>query len=140
AAEALGEPDLLAQAREATLQMAYATLEAGIDTDGGLFSEGNPAGVTDRNKIWWPQAEAVVGFLNAHALNGDPRFLSAALASWSFIQEYIVDRQHGDWFWGVDPAGRPLDREKAGPWKASYHNGRACLEVMARVPRLTQGV
>jgi mannobiose 2-epimerase len=139
AAEALGDSGLLAQAREAALQMAYATLEQGVDADGGLFSEGNPEGVTDRNKVWWPQAEAVVGFLNAYQLNGDPRFLDASLASWSFIQEHIVDREHGEWFWGIDEAGRPLDREKAGPWKAAYHNGRTCLEVMARVPKLTEG-
>ena len=136
AAEVLGDAVLLAQVREAALQMAYATLERGVDADGGLFSEGDPSGVTERTKVWWPQAEAMVGFLNAYQLNGDPRFLDASLASWRFIQEHIVDREHGEWFWAVDEAGRPLDREKAGPWKAAYHNGRACMEVMERIQKL----
>jgi len=139
AAEALGDPHLLAQVRAVALQMAYATLDQGVDADGGLFSEGDPSGVTDRTKVWWPQAEAVVGFLNAYQLNEDPRFLEAALASWRFIREHIVDKENGDWFWAVDEAGRPVDREKAGPWKAAYHSSRACLEVMARVQKLTGG-
>jgi len=137
AAEVLGDPDLLAQAREAALRMTYATLEQAMDTDGGLFHEGDPSGVTDRTKVWWPQAEAVVGFLNAYQLNGDPRFLDASLASWHFIRERIVDKVQGEWFWAVDEMSRPHDREKAGPWKAAYHNGRACLEVMARIQKLT---
>ena len=46
AAEVLGDPELLAQIREAALQMAYATLERGVDADGGLLDEGDPSGVT----------------------------------------------------------------------------------------------
>jgi len=136
AADVLGDADLLAQARRAALRMAHATLEQGVDADGGVFNEGDPLGPTDRGKIWWPQAEAAVGFLNAFQLSGDAHFLDATLASWRFIQERIVDKENGDWFWGLDAAGRVLDREKAGPWKAAYHSGRACMEVMRRVEEL----
>jgi cellobiose epimerase len=139
AAEVLGDADLLAEVRRVALQMACATLEQGMDADGGLVNEGDPSGVTDRAKVWWPQAEAVVGFLNAYQLSGDRRFLDASVASWRFIQQRIVDKQRGDWFWGIDEAGHPVDREKAGPWKASYHSSRACLEVMQRVQQLTSG-
>lgn len=136
AAEVLGDPGLLAQARETALQMATVTLEQGVDADGGLFDEGKSSNAAGRGKIWWPQTEAMVGFLNAYQLNGDRRFLDAALASWRFIQECLVDREHGEWFWGVDGTGRPLDHEKAGFWKTPYHNGRACLEVWKRVQAL----
>jgi mannobiose 2-epimerase len=139
AADVLGDAQLLAEAQEAALAMAYATLDEGLDADGGLCSEGDPSGVTDRTKVWWPQAEAVVGFLNAYSLNGDQRFLEASLSAWSFIQNHIVDRKHGDWFWAVDEAGRPLDREKAGPWKAPYHSGRMCLEILRRTPKCEGG-
>jgi mannobiose 2-epimerase len=137
AAEVLGDRELQAQAETAALRMACATLEQGVGADGGVFDEGDPSGVIGRGRSWWPQAEAMVGFLNAYQLNDDRRFLEASLASWRFIKHYIVDREHGDWFWGVDEAGHPLDREKAGPWKAPYHNGRACLEVIRRVQTLT---
>jgi mannobiose 2-epimerase len=137
AAEVLGDPELITQIREAALQMAYATLERGVDADGGLFYEGDSSGVIERGKVWWPQAEAIVGFLNAYQLNGDPRFLDASLASWRFVQEQLVDEKHGEWFQAGDEAGRSHDREKAGPWKTPYHNGRACLEVMERIRKLT---
>jgi mannobiose 2-epimerase len=136
AAAVLGEEGLQSRAEQAALRMAYATLEQGIGADGGVFDEGDPSGVVGRGRSWWPQAEAMIGFLNAYQLNGDPRLLAASLASWRFVQQHIVDREYGDWFWGVDEAGCPCDREKAGPWKAIYHSGRACLEVMRRIQEL----
>jgi mannobiose 2-epimerase len=136
AAEVLGDPELLAQAKAAALQMAYATLEQGLDADGGLFYEGDASGVIECNKEWWPQAEAMVGFLNAYQLSDDRRFLDASLANWRFIQEHLVDREHGEWFYSASSAGRSPEGEKAGMWKTPYHNGRACLEVMARIQKL----
>jgi mannobiose 2-epimerase len=136
AAEVLGDRTLLARTGEAALQMASSTLKLGVNGDGGVCASGLSSGVTDRSKVWWTQAEAMVGFLAAYELSGDPRFLDASLAVWCFVQEHIVDRQFGDWFWAVDESGRPSDRGKAGPWKAAYHNGRACMEIMQRVERL----
>lgn len=137
AAEVLGDAELLAEVRAVAVQMAQAVWEGGIDADGGLFNETGPHGVVDANKDWWPQAEAVVGFLNAYELTQAPHFLDAALASWRFIQQHIVDHEHGEWFWGVTRGGEPLaHREKSGPWKAPYHNGRACMEIVQRIDRL----
>jgi mannobiose 2-epimerase len=133
AAEVLGNADLCSQIKEIALKMAQVTYDEGRDADGGLFNEGNPGGMRDFNKEWWPQAEAMVGFLNAYQLSGQAHFLEASLQSWRFVQQYLIDRQHGEWFWGVARDGRPHNREKTGPWKAPYHNGRACLEVRQRL-------
>jgi mannobiose 2-epimerase len=140
AAERVGDRGLRAWARASALGMAYATLGHGLSADGGLFSEGDPSGVTDRTRVWWPQAEAIIGFLSAYQLNRDPRFLGAALATWRFIQKHIIDHDHGDWLWGLDEAGNPLDREKAGPWKAAYHSGRACMEIMRRIDAVSDSL
>lgn len=133
AAQVLGNASLLDEAHAVALQLARQTLAKGVDADGGLFNEGLPAGPTDMEKDWWPQAEAMVGFLNAFQLSGEEPFLQAALASWRFIQKYIVDRAYGEWFWGVTRDGQPLNKQKSGPWKGPYHNGRACLETMRRI-------
>ncbi|KHF33277.1 Cellobiose 2-epimerase [Paenibacillus sp. P1XP2] len=96
--------------------------------------------MTDADKDWWPQAEAMVGFYNAYELTGDPKFRAAALDSWKFIQQYIVDREHGEWHWGVDPNGVPLPGgPKISAWKCPYHNGRACLEMLSRLQKETNG-
>jgi len=134
AAEVLGDAGVLARVRETAVQMAQAVYEQGIDADGGLLYEADPAGIIDSDKHWWPQAEAVVGFLNAFELSGQQHFLSAAERSWEFIDKFIVDHQYGEWFWLVSREGVPGPKQdKVGPWKCPYHNSRTCFEVMERL-------
>jgi mannobiose 2-epimerase len=131
AAEILGDAELLARVRETAVEMAQAVCEQGIDADGGLLYEADATGIIDSDKHWWPQAEAVVGFLNAGQLSGQAHFLRAAERSWAFIEEHIVDHVHGEWFSMASQSG--AEQEKAGPWKCPYHNSRACFEVMQRL-------
>ena len=141
AADALGEAVLRDRTRRVALDMAAGVLAHGCDPDGSVCYSGTAAGVVNTDKHWWPQAEAVVGFLNAHALNRDGQYESAALRAWQFIEDHVIDRKHGEWFAQVDRAGRPSpdypanpEGCKSGPWKCPYHNARACLEVLRRVP------
>ena len=134
AAEILGDAALLGRVREVAVKMAQAVYEQGLDADGGLMYEADPTGIIDSDKHWWPQAEAVVGFLNAHRLSGRQHFRDAAERSWEFIEKFIVDREHGEWFWLVSRPGVPgAGRDKVGPWKCPYHNSRTCFEVMERL-------
>ena len=134
AAEILGDTALLESVRAVGLSMAQAVYDQGLDTDGGLLYEAGPTGIIDSDKHWWPQAEAVVGFLNAHELSGRQYFRDAAERSWAFIEEHIIDREHGEWFWLVSKDGVPAaERDKVGPWKCPYHNSRACFETMERL-------
>jgi mannobiose 2-epimerase len=134
AAQVLGNEKLLAKVKGIVISMAKATLYDGIDHDGGIWNEGDETGITNANKDWWPQAEAMVGFFNAFQLTDDPHFYEAALHSWHFIQNYIVDKVHGEWVWGVDVSGKPLPNEpKLSAWKCPYHNSRACIEMLHRL-------
>ncbi len=141
AAEVAGNKDLLAKAEGIAVKMAEAVLNEGIDADGGLFYEGVGKAVTNRGKFWWPQAEAVVGFMNAWQLTGDARYLDASLHTWTFIENNLVDKQNGDWFEYVKEDGRlpGPDEAKADPWKGPYHNGRACMEVLTRLKQVKTG-
>ena len=91
-------------------------------------------GKVDERRIWWVQAEAVVGFYNAWMKTKEARYLEASIDIWNFIKEYLVDhREGGEWFYNVDPQGKPeLARPIVEPWKCPYHNGRMCIEVMKR--------
>jgi len=134
AAEILGDKHLISEVRQEAVKMAQAVLEQAIDPDGGLLYEADSSGIIDSGKEWWPQAEAVVGFLNAYQLSGQERFLKAAEKSWDFIENHLVDRRHGEWFWKVSREGVPSpDKFKVDQWKCPYHNSRACFEVMARL-------
>lgn len=137
AAEALSDPALLARLKPLVVKIAEATLAEGVDSDGALFNAGTPKGVMDFEKEWWPQAEAVVGFLCAYQVSGDERFLKAALRCWDFIETHLVDRKHGEWFRGTSRDGRVLDKHlKVSFWKCPYHNGRACMEASRRLRAL----
>lgn len=133
AAEAVGDLDLLQDVRAAAIQLAYTALKEGLDTDGGMFNEGDPSGLTDTEKHWWPQAEACVGFLNAYALSGNEIFLAATARSWQYIEAHMIDRRWGEWYFRVSATNQPdTSEDLVGPWKCPYHNGRTCLELLYR--------
>lgn len=134
AANALGNPSISGPVTECALGLARSALQEGLDGDGGLFYEGRAGTIIDDNKEWWPQAEAVVGFLNAYRLSREAAFADAAWACWRFIENHIVDRHYGEWFWRVSRTGEPDPREpKVSEWKCPYHNIRACLEILTRL-------
>jgi len=134
AAEVLGSDALLQHARRVALRMAEVVLKEGLDTDGGLCYEGQAGKVIDRRKECWPQAEALVGFLNAFQLSGDARYLAAARRVWRYIEEHLMDRVRGEWFWRINADGQPdPDLPKVSEWKGPYHGSRACLETIRRL-------
>jgi mannobiose 2-epimerase len=140
AAQVLGQPERIAAVTNSAMKIAEAVREQGLDEGGGLFYEGKAGNVIDANKEWWPQAEAVVGFLNAFQLSGRHAFLEAAFSCWEFIERHVVDRTHGEWFWRVARDGTPdLHEPKVSEWKSPYHNTRACLETIRRLAAIRQG-
>jgi mannobiose 2-epimerase len=134
AADVLEDAALLAQTDSIALKIAESVLNDGHDTDGGLFYEGRAGHILNRGKEWWPQAEAVVGFLNAFEISREEKFFNAARQTWNYIMEHIVDRVHGDWFWRINEDGKPdSSQPKISEWKGPYHSSRACLETLRRL-------
>jgi mannobiose 2-epimerase len=134
AAEVLEDAALFRRVRQVVLRIAEIVLQEGIDSDGGLCYEGNASKVIDRRKECWPQAEAVVGFLNAFQLSGNAKYLEAARRVWDYIEQHLVDRVHGEWFWRINADGRPdPELPKVSEWKGPYHGSRACLETLRRL-------
>jgi mannobiose 2-epimerase len=139
AAEVLGDANLISQVRQLALRLARVTMAEGLDTDGGMCYEGRGGQIIDPNREWWPQAESVVGFLNAYQLSHDESFMAAAKKAWDYLIKYIADHEHGGWFWRVDPAGRPDPKEpKVSQWKGPYHSVRMCLEAIRRLKLIAE--
>lgn len=137
AAEAVGDREAIERTKAIALAMAETVLEQGFDHERGGVLDGVDHNMAVLGKEWWPQAEAVVGFLNAYELSGKDEYLEAALASWRFIEQFVIDHTYGEWYYRVSPEGRPeLDLPKVSPWKCPYHNARAALETIERVRRL----
>lgn len=107
---------------------------------GIAFKEGSVLNERENDKIntwriWWVQAESVVGFLNAYQRYGDSEYENISRSVWNYIKEKIIDRREGgEWYSQVDENGTPADFKPAvDPWKCPYHNGRMCLEVIERL-------
>lgn len=134
AAEIVASDDHVARCRTLALRMVDAVLATGLDTDYGILNEGRGNQIIDDRKDWWPQAEAVVGCVNAYQVSGDPRYLETAHGVWTFIAQHLLDRAHGEWHLSATRDGRTDDRfPKVSPWKCPYHNARACFEVQHRL-------
>lgn len=102
--------------------------------NGALMNEAEN-GVQDKTRVWWVQAEGIVGFVNGYQRNRqDAAYLRAAQMLWEYIAKYLIDpRDGGEWFWSADENDRPVSRPIVEPWKCPYHNGRMCIEVIQRL-------
>lgn len=131
AAEVLGDSELLDRVKAVSLKIAKAACE-GLDSDGSLNYE-TEGSITDREKHWWVQAEAVVGFYSIYKQTNDSTFLNLASRAWDYIQNHLIDKKNGEWHWSIKPDGTPnLNDDKTGFWKCPYHNGRMCMEMIER--------
>lgn len=134
AALVTGDEELIAHSRENAVRMVDRIIAEGFDKDGGLFYEAEGKKILDTDKHWWPQAEALVGLVNAWQNTSDQKYLDQTFRVWNFIKNNIIDKKKGEWFFKVSKEGKPYRMEdKAGFWKCPYHNSRACLEVLHRL-------
>ena len=107
--------------------------------DKGSVANECERGLVDETRVWWVQAESVVGFFNAWQKGLGNEFLDAAIGVWDFIKANIIDkRAGGEWFWSVDINGRAKTEPIVEPWKCPYHNGRMCFEIIKRVDKMME--
>ncbi|GIO52043.1 AGE family epimerase/isomerase [Paenibacillus cineris] len=115
------------------VDIAYQIADTAVSEDGSLMNEQHGDRIDD-TRIWWVQAESMVGFYNAYQRTGDTRFLDLIDRMWTYTKTHIIDsRGGGEWYWSVQADGQPDRREIAGPWKCPYHNSRFCIEMIERM-------
>nr|AIA99597.1 hypothetical protein [uncultured bacterium contig00008(2014)] len=129
AAEVLGDRRVLEEVKKVSLDIADAASE-GLEADGSMIYE-KDRDHTDKERHWWVQAEAIVGFMYAYRNSGDISCKEKAARIWNYIRNQIVDAEHGEWHWSRLPDGSVNHKDdKAGFWKCPYHNGRMCMEMI----------
>jgi len=134
AAEVVNDTPILEKIKKINIGIAEATIK-GMDGDGGLWYEYEPADdQLIKQKHWWVQAEAMVGFYNTWQISGDDKYLNLSKKSWELVKNKILDLKNGEWFWGIDEHDKVMPGEdKIGIWKCPYHNSRACIEIIKRI-------
>lgn len=102
--------------------------------DGRSLANECERGTVDPTRVWWVQAEGLVGFINGW--QKDPsrtEYLEAAEALWEFIRDHFIDPGCREWYMHTDKEGNPKrGKPMVDEWKCPYHNGRMCLEIMKR--------
>lgn len=96
-------------------------------------------GVVARQKIWWVQAESVIGFYNAYErMPNHTEYYKASEDIFHYILNEIVDpRSNGEWLQEKDSPNEAT-LPVVSPWKCPYHNGRMCIEMIRRLSRAEQ--
>jgi mannose/cellobiose epimerase-like protein (N-acyl-D-glucosamine 2-epimerase family) len=120
-------------------------LQYGFDRKRGGFYDTGPLNkpADRRDKVWWVQAEGLVGTLHMYLLTHELVYLDSFLQTLDWIVKYQADWANGEWHRKIgENRGSKGDNyylatgEKAGPWKGPYHTGRAalrCLELLSSI-------
>lgn len=132
-ANLLGDTELNARMRDVSAALADHVYNSAF-ADNSLLNECEN-GVDNTLRIWWVQAEAVLGFVNAFERTGETRYADAVKGLWGYINTVLTDPRPGsEWFWSVNADGTPTEKPIVEPWKCPYHNGRMCIELIRRNP------
>ena len=132
AVEILNDAEITKKIIPLVMRIAHTTVTQAIGEQGHVIDCFDFASQQhNADIVWWVQAEAIVGFMNAYALSGEKKYLHAAERVWHFVKLHFIDRQHGEWLWfsSLDKKTEP-PQYKVGFWKCPYHNGRAMIEAV----------
>lgn len=127
----LGDSNLIERLRPVSLALSVNIYRNAFD--GHSLANECENGKVDNTRIWWVQAETVLGFINAWELDNTLTELrDGSEKVWEYIQKYVIDKNLGEWYWNLSPDGTPIERSITDPWKCPYHNGRMCMEMIRR--------
>ncbi len=131
--DVVGDESVTARIRPMLQSLAGAVCAEAYVPGNGTANE-KERGRVDTKRIWWVQAESVLGYLNAWRRGMGEKYLEAAKDQWNYVLDRVWDRrQGGEWFWYVHENGAPAEEKPiVEPWKCPYHNGRMTLEVIGR--------
>ncbi len=132
-AQQLNEQAMLKETNILVQHLAKAAIE-GLNADGSMIYESSETtGKVDLQRQWWVQCENVIGHLNLYQHFNNEAAAQIAQRCLDYITTYLIDREHGEWYWSVDEKGHPnRTDDKAGFWKCPYHNSRMCFEILER--------
>lgn len=105
--------------------------------DGGYYFKGDqiPTIVRD-TKNWWAQAEGLNTLLIMadYFPDDDMDYFGKFKKQWEYINTYIIDQEHGEWFaGGLDKQPQFKTSKKAHIWKTPYHNFRSLANCVSRL-------
>jgi len=120
-------------------------IENGWDkANGGFFDEGYYFNENDKShrrdrceiikdtKVWWAQAEGLNALLLfSKIFPEEKKYYELFVEQWEYIKKYLIDHEHGDWYWGsLEKEPFYVKEPKSTIWKCTYHTGRALMNCI----------
>jgi len=132
-AKILGDRELIQKTETMLSGVSKTFVSEALDVDFGVWnSKDSETQVINKDKHWWPQAEAMVGMIYAWKITNDRSYYDSCLQIWDFVKNKVLDTENGEWFFRLNRKGEPYTSEdKVGPWKCPYHNSRALIEIIS---------
>jgi mannobiose 2-epimerase len=113
----------------------------GFYDEGFYFNDKRGISILADTKNWWAQAEGLNTLLIMdHYYPNDPqKYYEKFLQLWNYVQTYLIDQEHGDWYQGgIDKQPEYKSALKGQIWKGTYHNLRSFINCIAQlVPNKT---
>ena len=105
---------------------------AGFYDEGYYFTEDGKCEIIKDSKTWWCQAEGLNALLLfSKIFPEEKRYFELFEKLWHYVKVYILDQEHGGWFWGgLEKQPFFKTAPKGSIWKASYHDGRALMNCI----------
>ena len=109
------------------------------DAVGGFYDQGyyfagdTTVTILADTKVWWAQAEALNTLLMmAHRYpNDERRYFDRFKTLWSYTKTYLLDAEHGGWYWGgLDKEPERKTSPKGQVWKGNYHTVRSLMRCV----------
>lgn len=134
ALDVLGADEKYSHMYKLTLDEADKAYGDAFDQEYGCFYNEREGGKVDKKRVWWVQAESIIGLYNAYKKSNDEKYLNASEAVWNYVKNNIISEETGEWWEDIrDDNSVDTTQEMAHPWKGPYHNGRMCMEMMVRM-------
>ncbi len=135
-----------------TLQIAKKMVDHALDTSwdeelGGFYDEGyyfmgeSELLIIHDTKNWWAQAEGMNALLYMHQLfpEDERDYYGKFEKLWTYVDGYLIDHEHGDWFsGGLDKQPELRTADKGNIWKGIYHHYRSLVGCISMLEEETE--
>lgn len=104
--------------------------------DMGYYFNDDKVTIVKDTKNWWAQAEGLNTLLlmSDYFPEDELKYFEKFEKQWSYINKYLIDHEHGDWYQGgLDKEPESKNGPKGHIWKGCYHQYRSLENCVKRL-------